>query len=176
MQDAVVAYHPVSRKLHWLVAFLILFMLALGWSFGFLPKNWHVPAIITHKNIGILILALAFFRLAWRWTHFVPPLPGPTLFFERWLAQGVHYALYALMFLMPLTGWAMGSAAGRPMLFLGMIPLPSLTAPDRELAHRLRSLHGLFAYALAGLIALHVLAALYHHFVRRDGLLRRIGA
>ena len=81
--------------------------------------------------------------------------------------------LYGLLFAMPLTGWAMSSAFGRPVI-LGIFPLPDLVSVDRELGKDLKAIHDTLAYLLAAMIALHVTAAFYHHFIRRDAVLLRM--
>ena len=82
--------------------------------------------------------------------------------------------LYALFFLVPLSGWAYSSASGFPVVAFGVIPLPDFAPVDKELAEILKSRHHWLAYALAGVVLLHVAAALKHHVLDRDGLLKRM--
>ena len=128
--------------------------------------NWH-------KWAGITILLLSALRLLWRLSHRPPAdLPMP-----RWQQQAAHFthgALYTLFFAVPLAGWAYSSAAGFPVVLYGVLPLPDWVAPERDLAQALKQLHHALAYTLAGAIALHVAAALKHHFIDRDTLLQRM--
>ncbi|MDD2846615.1 MAG: cytochrome b/b6 domain-containing protein, partial [Rhodoferax sp.] len=88
--------------------------------------------------------------------------------------HGTHHLMYALFFAVPLIGWAYSSAAGFPIVFLGLVPLPDFIAVDKPLAEAIKPLHALSAYALAALVLLHVAAALKHQWIDRDGLLARM--
>jgi len=167
-------YGAVSRLLHWLMAVLIIVMLCLGWSMDIISKEWKPVWLGTHKSLGIIILALAIARLAWRFYNAPPPLPE---FMQRWekrAAVTVHYLLYALLLAMPITGWATTSAFGRPVVFLGIVQLPDLVAKDRALGKLLEEIHGYLGYVLAVAIAIHAMAALYHHFIMKDSVLMRM--
>lgn len=171
---AATRYHPVSMALHWLLALMILASLVVGLTMTGLPfsptrlrlYNWH-------KWAGVTILALSALRLLWRLAH-RPPADLPMAAWQRRAAHGAHAALYLLFFAVPLAGWAYSSAAGFPVVWFGVLPLPDLVAPDRALSESLKLLHQWLAYALAAVVALHVAAALKHHFVDRDGLLLRM--
>jgi cytochrome b561 len=117
--------------------------------------------------------------LVWRITHHPPALPDDIAqampMWQHWAHHGTHHALYFLFFAVPLLGWAYSSAAGFPIVWLGVLPLPDWVAPNPAWAEVLKPLHQLSAFALAGLIVLHVGAALKHHWVDRDGLLKRMG-
>jgi cytochrome b561 len=167
-------YHPVSIALHWLLALLILGSLALGPYMTDLPLSPRRLVLYNwHKWAGATILALSALRLLWRLTHRPPPaLPVPA--WQRRTAQAVHAALYLLFFAVPLAGWAYSSAAGFPLVVFGVLPLPDFVVADRELAEALKPVHKGLAYALAAAVAVHVAAALKHHFVDRDGLLARM--
>lgn len=160
--------------LHWLLALMILGSLGVGLYMTVLPfsparlklYNWH-------KWAGVTILVLSALRLAWRLTH-RPPAAPPMPAWQQRASRAAHAALYALFFAVPLAGWAYSSAAGFPVVLFGVLPLPDFVAPDRALSESLKPLHQWLAYALAAVIALHVAAALKHHFVDRDGLLLRM--
>jgi cytochrome b561 len=123
--------------------------------------------------VGITILALAVLRVLWRFIDRPPPPePGPA--WQRVLATATHVLMYVLLLSMPLSGWAMSSAAHFPVSWFGLFQLPDLTAPSEALKHTLERVHGLQANALFTLASLHVLAALKHHFVDRDGVLLRM--
>jgi cytochrome b561 len=93
---------------------------------------------------------------------------------QRVAAHGAHWALYALFFAVPLMGWAYSSAAGFPVVWFGVLPLPDFVTPDRALAEILKARHGQLAWALAVVVVLHVAAALKHEFIDRDALLQRM--
>ena len=179
-------YTSVAVILHWLIALLILgqiagglFMVKLGdnaLSLKFQIYQWH-------KSFGILILTLSLLRLAWRLFHRPPALPGNMSGFEKFAARSTHVGFYFLMIGMPLLGWAVVSAspyaASVPTYLFGVIPWPHLSifegfADRQALTDRLAGLHEFFAFAILGLFALHVGAALKHHFIIKDGVLTRM--
>lgn len=146
--------------LHWLAALMILGSLALGLYMTGLPfsparlelYNWH-------KWAGVTILLLSALRLLWRLTH-RPPAGPPMPAWQRRAAHAAHAALYGLFFAVPLAGWAYSSAAGFPVVLFGVLPLPDFVAADRALSEALKPLHRALAYALAGVVVVHVAAAL----------------
>ncbi len=172
-------YTTVAIALHWLLALVIVGMFAVGVYMTDLPfspqrlklYNWH-------KWAGISFLALTVLRLLWRATHRPPALPAAiTNAMPSWQMRAyhaTHHLLYVLFFAVPLAGWAYSSAAGFPIVLFGQIPLPDLVGADKALAELIKPLHEWSALALMGLAALHVAAALKHHWVDRDGLLLRM--
>lgn len=128
--------------------------------------NWH-------KWLGTTILIVSVLRLAWRLRHRPPAEPaGPV--WQRVAARWTHRCLYVLFFSVPLAGWAYSSASGFPIVLFGVLPLPDLAPVDRGLAQTLKQLHMALAFGLATVVVLHIVAALKHHFVDRDGLLIRM--
>ena len=134
-----------------------------------------------HKSVGITVLLLALTRLGWRLTHRPPPLPAEMPSLEARAAEGTHALLYALMIGMPLVGWALVSASplNIPTLLYGVVPWPHLpglaTLHDkRPVEAGLKLVHAYGAYALIALVALHAAAALRHHVLIGDDVLRRM--
>ena len=160
--------------LHWLLAVMILGSFGVGLYMADLPfspsrlklYNWH-------KWAGVTILALAVLRLAWRLTH-RPPAPPPMPAWQQRASALTHGLMYALFFVIPLVGWAYSSAAGFPIVWFGVLPLPDFVPADKALAEAIKPWHGWLAWTLIALVALHVAAALKHHFIDRDGLLSRM--
>lgn len=113
-------------------------------------------------------------RLLLRLYHGGLPFPKEMELWEQWLANGVHFLLYALMIALPLTGWLMGSAAGYATSPFGLFTLPDLIEKNRELATNLARAHALLAFTLVFLLVLHVAGALKHHFIDRNDILRRM--
>jgi cytochrome b561 len=126
-----------------------------------------------HKSVGITILGIAVIRLAWRWIDRPPALP-PMPRWQELAARLNHWALYALLFALPLTGWLMSSAANRPVSWFGLVQLPDFIAPDEGLEEALEETHETLVNVLFALAGLHVAAALKHQFVDRNGLLFRM--
>lgn len=172
-------YGLVAIVLHWLLALAIAGTFCVGLYMADLPFS---PARLKlfnwHKWAGVTILALSALRLLWRLTHRPPALPGPLLAampgWQRVGYHATHHLLYLFFFVVPLTGWAYSSAAGFQIVWFGVLPLPDLVAADKALAALIKPWHERAAFALAGLVLLHVAAALKHQFIDRDGLLARM--
>jgi len=127
-----------------------------------------------HLAIGPTVLLLMLFRLAWRLTHHTPlppaDLPAPL----RLLSRATHWLFYAILIVLPVLGWVAASGYGANVTLLRLVPLPALVAKDKSLAESVGSVHGALAWALLGVIALHVSGALYHALVKQDGVVRRM--
>ena len=169
------AYGIVARGFHWLMALMIIGMLCVGFYMDGLPMSPDKLRFYgLHKATGVLILALVSLRLLWRAANPVPALPSDMPVWQRWGAHLSHYGLYGLMFAMPLIGWTMSSAAGIPVSVFGWFSLPHLIGPSKELVDLTKALHFYGALALIALISAHAGAALYHHFIRKDTILKRM--
>ena len=171
---AAVAYTPTAIALHWLAVVLIASGFALGiWmvDLPIAPQTLRVYAY--HKWIGITVLLVTLARLAWRAAHRVPPAPGLPAW-QRSAAIASHFALYALMLAIPVSGWLFSSASGVQVVYLGLVALPNPIAKDDALAAVLKSVHYTLNFALLVLVLVHAGAALRHHFVQRDGVLARM--
>ena len=164
-------YPALSRWLHWGMALLIVGMVFVGAAMVDSVATWQPTAVQLHKWLGLGLLVLVSLRLFQRLRHPAPPLPADLPRLQALAARGAHVALYALMFAMPLVGWAMQGAAGTPVLLPGGAVLPALVEPDLATYGLLRDAHAVLAYALFGLVLLHAGAGLYHGFIRRDGVL-----
>jgi cytochrome b561 len=168
-------YTLVARVLHWVTAVLVLLQLPLGIV---IANQWggplQDPLYSAHKSIGALIIPLIVARLTYRLTHRPPPLPGDIPLVQRLAAQVTHWTLYALLIVQPLLGWMGTSAYPAPVPVFGLFDLPPLLAPNRALSERLLSVHRLVGFTIAALATLHIGAALFHHFVRRDRVLQRM--
>jgi cytochrome b561 len=173
-------YTTTAIALHWLLALAILGSLSVGFYMADLPFSpLRLRLFNWHKWAGITILVLSAARLLWRLAHAPPALPTDVLAampgWQRGAYRATHALLYVLFFAVPLSGWAYSSAAGFPIVWFGVLPLPDWVAVDKELADAvLKPLHHLLAFALAMLVALHVAATLKHQFVDRDALFWRM--
>ena len=167
-------YSTTAIGLHWLLALMIIGSFSLGVYMHELPfsparlryYNWH-------KWAGISILLLSMLRLAWRLTHRPPAavaMPG----WQATAAHATHLLLYALFFIVPLVGWAYSSAAGFPIVWFGVLPLPDFVPVDKALAEAIKPWHERTAMLMAALVLLHIAGALKHQCIDRDGLLARM--
>lgn len=164
-----------ARWLHWIMALLIFGMFVLGWIMIGLPNSpTRLKLYLWHKSTGLLLLGLALARIAWRWTNRAPLPPRGAGPFERRLAEAAHFTLYLLMILMPLAGWVIHSASGFTMRWFGWFRVPAIAPADKALQTAAEAAHLTLFWMLASVLVLHVGAALYHHYVRRDDVLRRM--
>lgn len=161
------------RTVHWLSAMTIVLTLGLVLLRKLVDEDDAISATILgfHRQLGLLVLLLWAARLIARWSlrHQIPREALPLLL--RLAATGAHLALYAVLMSLPLLGWAMTNARGRVVSLFNTVPLPILVATDPDLADTLQDWHAWGAWTLAALVAAHVGAALWHHWVRRDGVL-----
>jgi cytochrome b561 len=127
-----------------------------------------------HKWAGVTVFMLVWLRLAWRLMFPPPPLFEGMSSAMKCAAHAGHWALYALMVVIPLTGWLMSSAKGFQTVWFGVLPLPDLLAKDKALGEQLAQLHWALNVGLLLLIAGHAGAALWHHLVQKDDTLRRM--
>jgi cytochrome b561 len=167
-------YGMVAKLLHWLIVALVVLQFGLGWTMPDLPRGRPPEGLVSlHLSIGATILAVMLARLVWRLVHGAPP-PLVAAAWQRRLASVVHLGLYALLIVVPLAGWSWASAKGWTVSLLGMVELPALVPPGWPYRPLAASLHRNGAWAILGLVALHALAALQHHVVQRDDVLRRM--
>lgn len=165
-------YSQVAILFHWLLALLIIGNLIGGFFHDALGAKVVMPI---HKATGITILALTVLRIGWRLIHRAPPLPAEVRGWERTAAHLSHFLLYALMILVPLTGWMMSSGGNppRPLNWFGLFPIPYLPV-DKAAAGLGAEAHEVLGFAMAGLVILHIAAALRHHLILRDGVFQRM--
>jgi cytochrome b561 len=176
------SYTKTAKTLHWLIAFGILLLLPMGWSFEFLPNGSTKFALFQlHKSIGITILLLSLARLGWRLTHTAPALPAAIPLWEQRAAHVGHALLYIGMIAMPLSGWIMVSTSklNFPTILYGLVTWPAFpgvaTSQNKEQINQLMGdAHGLGGWVLAILVAGHVAAALWHHYKARNDILLRM--
>ncbi|MBW4051405.1 MAG: cytochrome b [Proteobacteria bacterium] len=165
----------VSQTFHWLIVAMILAQAVLALLFKRMHRGPEAAALIgVHKSFGMTILVLAALRLLWRWANPVPDLPGTLKSHERFLARFSHGALYALLFAMPLTGWLGSSALGFAVRWFNLFSIPDPLGKDRALGHALYTTHSILALALGLILVLHIAAAVRHHWVLKDDVLRRM--
>ena len=168
-------YTPVAKGLHWLMAVLILGLLALGIYMHELPLSPQKLQLYSwHKWAGVSVFLLVWLRLAWRVTHRPPALPDTMSTRTQWLAHAGHAALYGLMIAIPLSGWLMSSAKGFQTVWFGVLPIPDLVGKDKALGDFLKEAHESLNLLLMLTLAGHLAAALWHHFVLKDDTLRRM--
>ena len=166
-------YGSVAAALHWIMAALVIALIALGKLVDVFPKSYEPFIVETHKAVGVIVLLLALFRLTWRLTHRVPPLPSGTPFWQVFAAHGAHWTFYALMLILPVSGIAWQFLRGRGNDFW-LFAINSPFVDDRAAAKLYSQTHRLLGDVILILVIVHIAAALYHQFFRRDGLIFRM--
>lgn len=171
----VLRYSPFAKTLHWLIAGLLVVQFVLAeLADDAATESLELARLANHRSVGITILLLALVRLVWRSVQSPPPLPAAT---PRWQVVGAaisHWSMYGLLFALPITGWLMTSAENDPVSWFGLVTLPDFVAPNESLAEALEEIHETLAWLLAGIASLHLVAALKHALINRDGVFSRM--
>lgn len=164
----------IAITFHWVMALLLIGMVAIGLYMTSLPNNMlKLKLYGWHKEFGFLVLMLAALRIIWRLKNILPTYDSLTTF-EYYAARMVHWLFYVFMFALPITGWIITSAAGLPVSFFGIFLIPTLMGPNPETMTIFANIHEWLAYGLIIIFSLHVLAALKHHFINKDDILKRM--
>ncbi|TGE02244.1 cytochrome b [Methylobacterium nonmethylotrophicum] len=168
-------YAPSQKVLHWIIAILIFALVPIALAMANLPDGGLKNALYEwHKSFGLTVLALALARLLVRASRGAPPLVDGLPAWQRRAARTSHLALYALIVLVPILGWAGTSACCAPVMLYFTLPLTLPISGGMPVGEAILKVHQVAAFTLVALVALHVAAALHHHLVRRDGTLRRM--
>ena len=167
-------YGITAKVLHWGIFALLAIQYAIG---SFMPhigrRTLDEGLVAWHFVVGGIILFVIVIRLVWRLLHPVPYLPTMAPW-ER-VASGItHWSLYGLVIAMTLLGWAATNARGWEVPLFGLVNLPHIAPNGSEWGHEAGDIHNLLVYVLLAFVALHVAGALYHYFVKRDGVVARM--
>lgn len=173
------SYTKVAIWLHWIIAVLIICQIIGGkvmLAMNPAPLKWELFQL--HKSFGFVILTLSLIRLLWRFTHKAPPLPNGMNPLEKLGAKLSHWGFYVLMIGTPLAGWILVSASvpqitTKIFKVITVPDVPGITRSD-GLNERMSEMHEYMAYAIIGLLVLHIAAALKHHFKDKDDVLTRM--
>lgn len=172
-------YPPFARALHWTTVAFIAVLVPLGFAMTYRGGTLNIWDATTnamyswHKLLGFIVLILAVVRIVYR---FVKGRPDDEKSLETWQVMGayvVHTGLYALLIAVPMLGW-IGVQKYPALTIFGWFDLPSFLKPGQAGAARAFMLHKYAAWALVALVAMHVAAAAFHHFIRKDGVNRRM--
>jgi len=169
------AYGRVARTIHWVTAALVLGLIPAGIVMANM-KSGPVQDVLyhLHRSTGFVVLVLMVIRLIYRVSHPPPPLPADIPALQRHGAEAMHWLLYGLLILQPLVGWVATSAYGAPVVFFWLFDLPPIWPQGRPFSEQAFLVHQILGFVLAGLLMVHIGAALFHHFVRRDRVLMRM--
>lgn len=169
------SYTAIAKLFHWGMALLIVALMALGFVMTDLPLSPDkLQYYAWHKWAGVTVFMLVWLRLLWRFFNPAPAYPASMSAWLQRVAHGGHAVLYGLMIAIPLSGWLLSSAKGVPTVWFGMWPLPDLLEKDKALGQLLHEVHEALNFFLLFLLAGHVAAALKHHWLDRDDILKRM--
>jgi len=174
-QSAPLHYTGTAKVLHWLVALIIIGLFVLGQYMSDLSMSPRKLQLYSwHKWFGVTVFLLVLVRLGWRLTHQPPRLPAQMPKLQQLASHVGHMTLYGLMLAIPISGWLMSSAKGYQTVWFGVLPIPDLLGKDKLLGDLLAELHGALNGVLMFIVVIHVIAALKHHFIDRDDVLKRM--
>ena len=172
--DGVRSYGRTAKALHWVVFVLVAAQFIVAIAMPDIGRGTKPDTLINlHMSLGFTIVAVIAMRWLWRLGHPVPPVTADVPLWEQTVARATHVLLYVLLFVNPFLGWANASARDWEIVMFSKA-LPHLVAPQSRVGRAAGDVHVYLAWSLLALIGLHVAAALYHHFVRRDGVLQRM--
>ncbi len=171
--ESTASYNATAKFLHWLIALALVVQWVLGLTFDYFARPTKLALISFHATFGTIILLLVLARLLWRLKSGAPGLPANVPMLMRLASHGTQVLFYLLLLIVPLAGLGLRFARGVGINFV-LFTLPSPLAANKTLAHDFARVHGLGAYTLLALAGLHILAALYHHYGRADGVLQRM--
>lgn len=169
------SYGAIAKAFHWIMFLGVAGMFPLGYVMADMRLSPQKLQIISwHKSFGIVLLLLVLLRLGWRVASPPPALPDAIPWRERTAARSVHALLYVCLFALPISGWFMSSAAGLPIVVFKAWQLPDPIGADEGVRLALFATHKIIGFCLLALLAVHVAAALFHHYLRRDDILMRM--
>jgi cytochrome b561 len=169
------AYTPIARALHWTTAVLVFIIIPAGIAMVYAPAGPVQDTLFhIHRSTGALLIPVILVRAIYRATHKPLPLPADIPAPQRFVAETVHWLLYALLFIQPFLGWIATSAYRAPVLVYWTFELPPIWPEDRAFSEQLFELHEWIGFAIAALLCAHIGGALFHHFVRKDSVLLRM--
>lgn len=175
IRNSNLSYGFVAKFLHWIIAFLVLFMLILGFLLDSLSHGLRADFFYDlHKSIGLSVLILMVIRLFWRMMNKVPELPFTTPGWEKLLSKTTHILFYLALILMPLDGWIMSVTSGYAPSYFGLFTLNLPIEKNKALADFMTQVHQFLAWTLIVLITVHILAALKHYLFNKDTILQRM--
>lgn len=168
-------YGSMTKTLHWLIALLVIVMLIVGFVLAAMVDSPLKGNLIgLHKSVGMTVLLLMVIRLLWRFINPQPVLPITVPLWEQIAARLVQLFLYVVLFLMPISGWLMTSLGGYPVKFWGWFNLALPVPVNKSLGEDFFNAHIVIAWIIIGLLVLHAGAALKHHFIEKNNVLRRM--
>lgn len=173
IRNTMTSYGSAAKFFHWLIFILLFCMITFGFFLEDVPKDYQPVTYNIHKLTGLAILVLMLLRGIWALMNPKPVLPFGTPNWQRYAEHIVHFSLYALVIAMPLVGWIGSSAAGRPP-HIGEFVFMLSVQQSKALVEACFEAHEVIAFLIIFFVTIHVAAALYHYFIKNDGILERM--
>ncbi|MCK4709322.1 MAG: cytochrome b [Gammaproteobacteria bacterium] len=168
-------YGVIAKGFHWVLFFMLTFSVVAGNFLASMPKGSEkLQAASMHKSFGVILLFLILLRFSWKLMNPTPKSPEGAKDLENLLAKGMHWLLYVLMFAQPISGILMSQAAGYPVSLFGLFEIPTLIDKNPSSAELFRDGHGVIWMLLVVSVFGHVGAAMFHHFIKKDDVLKSI--
>lgn len=163
----------LTKLFHWLIAISIIGLIWLGWYMVDLTyyDKWYNRSLEWHKSLGMLVLGAALLKIGWQLYSPTPKTTQNLKYWEQLSANIMHKLLFAMMVLIPVSGYLISTSNGKPVEIFGWFDVPALISNNKELRDLAIELHYYMAYATAVLVLGHIGAALKHQFVNKDGTL-----
>jgi cytochrome b561 len=176
LRNTAEAYGSFAKFLHWAIVLLILPQYFLMEGAEEFPEGSQQAAQLVdlHKSLGLLVLILAVVRIAWKIINRPHPAPIGDVAWQRKAAAAGHGMLYLLILLQPLSGWILVSTADYPLSLFGWLTVPPIVGPNHDLHETMEEVHEVLFWLTVAVAAVHVAAALFHHWVLKDQTLRRM--
>lgn len=174
MTRHVAAYSAGSKLFHWLIAAIVISMLAGSFFLDDLPAQYQSLAYTLHKSFGLTVLFLMVARFFWMQFSGKPVLPVTVPWWQKILSRLVQYGLYVFLLCMAFSGWIMSVAANKVPIYFGLFRASLPIIPDKALAKLMNQSHKTIAWVLIALITMHIIGALKHHFFDKDNVLKRM--
>ena len=177
--DAAPVYRTAARHLHWTMAIILVLQIPVGIYMAYRAHMLNIFDAITnnlfsaHKLTGLVLLVLVLARLGYRLAKGVPPHERTLEPWQRTVSHATHLTLYALLVITPIVGW-LGISLYPALNIFGLFDVPGIATPDQKASATVFLIHRSLALVLLAFILLHLAAALYHHFIRKDGVLQRM--
>ena len=176
LRNTQTTWGAIAKSLHWTIAFMVIFSVGFGWWMTHIAERaGRLGLYQFHSSLGYGVLLLLVLRLGWRLADPAPPMPADTLRWERIAARSGHVLLYLDSLAVIISGWLLTGTMRRPLdaTLLGLVNVP-VPALGREMHDALEKTHEVLSYLLLALIFVHVAAALRHHLVKKNDVLRRM--
>lgn len=175
IKNTTTTYGSLSKFFHWTIALGVIFMLIVGFTMGSVAEPLSSKLYGYHEEVGLTILGILIFRIYWRWWNPVPVLPDTIPKWQRVASSFTHYLLYIALLVMIGSGWAKSTSSGYNPNFYGLFELPMPFVPvSTSVKHLAKEIHVTTVWIIISLVSLHILAALQHHFILKDNILRRM--